>query len=99
MFLKIVKVSHGDSDGLVIHASNSGELSWPDIERSHNLLNNTFSSLYCQKLEIRDAAQTTCFDDSVSYLDIGYHASFVTMANHIIHKNECKPKISYIKVA
>jgi hypothetical protein len=27
------------SDGLVIHASNSGELSWPDIERSHNLLN------------------------------------------------------------
>ena len=32
------------SDGLVIHASNTGELSWPDIERKHNLLNNTFSS-------------------------------------------------------
>ena len=32
-------------DGLVIHASNSGELSWPGIERSHNLLNNTISSL------------------------------------------------------
>ena len=29
------------SDGLVIHASNSGELSWPDIEQLHNLLNNT----------------------------------------------------------
>ena len=26
------------SDGLVIHSRNSGELSWPDIERSHNLL-------------------------------------------------------------
>ena len=30
-------------DGLVIHARNSGELSWPDIERKHNLSNNTFS--------------------------------------------------------
>ena len=31
-------------DGLVVHARNSGELSWPDIERTYNLLNNTFSS-------------------------------------------------------
>ncbi len=27
--------------------------------------------VWCQKLEIRDAAQTTCLDDSFSYLDIG----------------------------
>jgi hypothetical protein len=35
--------------------------------------------VWCQKLEIRDAAQTTCLDDSFSYLDIGYHASFVNV--------------------
>ena len=26
-----------------------------------------------------DATQTTCVDDSFSYLDIGYHASFVNV--------------------
>ncbi|MEE3445988.1 MAG: hypothetical protein VZQ78_07250, partial [Prevotella sp.] len=44
-------------------------------------------------MEIRDAAQTTCFDDSFSYLYIGYHASFVNVDASILfwhrHVNPC----------
>ena len=31
------------SDSLVIHASNTGELSWPDTNGKHNLTDNAFS--------------------------------------------------------